>query len=286
MNINSVNYSVNSHYKNSNNNNKKNQISFESTYHNRHNRKTYGTHTGFNATLILATITACAGMILGKPFIPKETPVVNPNSGEQITNVETPLISSSPQGDELIISNKNTSNVTIARDNIRNTSDSEIPTGTLQLPARGNIKGKYDPSDFHYGIDIEGNTGDPVYASDNGVVEKAEWDDWGLGNAVLIKHSTDDGNVYYTVYGHNDKSLVQTGDIVEKGQQIAEMGNTGFSEVPHVHFEVRFEDPFNKDILTWGDPLEFIPENFEEAQNNTVNFIELMQNNQLKAKGG
>lgn len=86
----------------------------------------------------------------------------------------------------------------------------------------------------HVGIDIAGPEGTPIVAAAPGIVVKAGWDDWGLGNALSIKHP--DGSV--TVYGHNSRFLVKNGQQISQGQAIAEMGTTGNSSGPHLHFEV------------------------------------------------
>lgn len=85
----------------------------------------------------------------------------------------------------------------------------------------------------HIGIDIAGTTGDSIVAAAAGQVVKAGWDDWGLGNAIRIRHA----NGETTVYGHNSRLLVNTGQQVSQGQAIAQMGNTGHSSGPHLHFE-------------------------------------------------
>jgi lipoprotein NlpD len=86
----------------------------------------------------------------------------------------------------------------------------------------------------HEGIDIAGASGTPIVAAASGTVVKAGWDNWGLGNAITIKHL--DGSI--TVYGHNRRLLVSKGQQVIQGQIIAEMGSTGNSTAPHLHFEV------------------------------------------------
>ena len=86
----------------------------------------------------------------------------------------------------------------------------------------------------HEGIDIAGASGTPIFAAASGTVVKAGWDNWGLGNAIEIKHF--DQSV--TVYGHNRRLLVSKGQKVKQGQMIAEMGSTGNSSAPHLHFEV------------------------------------------------
>ncbi len=87
---------------------------------------------------------------------------------------------------------------------------------------------------MHRGIDIAGPTGTPIYAAAVGVVITAGWNSGGYGNLVEIEHP--DGSV--TLYAHNHRIMVQKGQQVEQGQQIAEMGSTGFSTGPHLHFEI------------------------------------------------
>jgi lipoprotein NlpD len=86
----------------------------------------------------------------------------------------------------------------------------------------------------HEGIDIANASGTPILAAAAGKVIKTGWDDWGLGNIVKIQHT--DGQV--TVYGHNRRILVSDGQQVTQGQMIAEMGSTGNSTAPHLHFEI------------------------------------------------
>jgi murein DD-endopeptidase MepM/ murein hydrolase activator NlpD len=87
---------------------------------------------------------------------------------------------------------------------------------------------------MHKGIDIAAPIGTPVVAAAPGVVVTAGWNDGGYGNLVEIEHP--DGSV--TLYGHNDRVLVRVGQQVAQGEQIAEMGTTGYSTGPHSHFEV------------------------------------------------
>jgi lysostaphin len=87
---------------------------------------------------------------------------------------------------------------------------------------------------MHRGIDIAAPVGTPIYASAAGVVEKAGWNKGGYGILVDIRHT--DGSL--TRYAHNSRILVRAGQEVRQGQQIAEMGSTGFSTGPHSHFEI------------------------------------------------
>lgn len=87
---------------------------------------------------------------------------------------------------------------------------------------------------MHKGIDIAAPVGTPIVAAAAGVVTYSGWNAGGYGNLVEITHP--DGSV--TLYAHNDRNLVREGQEVEQGQQIAEMGSTGYSTGPHSHFEV------------------------------------------------
>lgn len=87
---------------------------------------------------------------------------------------------------------------------------------------------------MHRGIDIAGPIGTPIVAAASGVVITAGWNSGGYGNMIDIRHA--DGSI--TRYAHNNRLLVRSGQTVEQGQQIAEMGSTGFSTGPHSHFEI------------------------------------------------
>lgn len=87
---------------------------------------------------------------------------------------------------------------------------------------------------WHSGVDIAGKTGDPVAAAwDGKVIYSGEKS--GYGKLVVIEHS----NGWRSYYGHNNKLDVKVGDTVSAGKKIAEVGNTGRSTGPHLHFEVR-----------------------------------------------
>lgn len=86
----------------------------------------------------------------------------------------------------------------------------------------------------HTGIDVDGNTGQPVYAAADGVVSVAGWGR-GYGIHVIVNH----GNGLETLYGHESKLYVKAGQYVKKGQVLGAIGCTGWCTGPHVHFEVR-----------------------------------------------
>ncbi len=85
----------------------------------------------------------------------------------------------------------------------------------------------------HSGVDLALPTGNPVYASDDGIVTFAGWSR-GYGYRIDIDH----GNGMVTRYAHNSKLLASVGESVARGQTVALVGSTGRSTGPHVHFEV------------------------------------------------
>jgi murein DD-endopeptidase MepM/ murein hydrolase activator NlpD len=100
--------------------------------------------------------------------------------------------------------------------------------------------------EMHYGIDIAGPIGDPIYAAADGVVIEAGPAS-GFGLWVRIEHA--DGTV--TVYGHMNSFSVQKGQKVTAGEKIAEVGNRGFSTGPHLHFEVWNASGMKINPLPW-----------------------------------
>ncbi len=86
----------------------------------------------------------------------------------------------------------------------------------------------------HIGIDYTCRTGDPIYASDNGVVTIAGWNG-GYGILVEVNH----GNSFVTRYGHFSEIIVGCGQSVYQGQLLGYCGSTGWSTGAHLHFEIR-----------------------------------------------
>lgn len=120
-------------------------------------------------------------------------------------------------------------------------ADTYLPSSPARFdgyiwPAEGVLTSGYGMrwGRMHRGIDIAAPTGTPIMAAAPGVVVTAGWNDGGYGNLVEIKHP--DGSL--TLYAHNNRVLVQEGQQVAQGEQIAEMGSTGFSTGPHLHFEI------------------------------------------------
>ena len=94
-------------------------------------------------------------------------------------------------------------------------------------------------SEFHEGIDMRAPNGTHIFAAADGFVSFAGWMS-GYGNTIIIDHGTDgNGNRVTTLYGHNSRNIATQGQWVEQGDHIANVGSTGISTGPHLHFEVR-----------------------------------------------
>ena len=127
-----------------------------------------------------------------------------------------------------------------------------VPT---QEPVAGGSQGsafgwRIDPmngrSALHTGLDFPSDAGTPILAAAGGVVVTQEYH-LAYGNMVEVDH----GNNLVTRYVHASKVLVKKGDLVKRGQKIAEVGSTGRSTGPHLHFEVLVDG-------TYQDPQKFL----------------------------
>lgn len=117
-----------------------------------------------------------------------------------------------------------------------------------QWPADGPTLSRFAAGDAsRNGLDIGGESGTPVRAAAAGQVVYSGSGLIGYGELIIVKHA----NALLSAYGHNRKRLVQEGDRVRAGQQIAEMGQTGAPR-PMLHFEIR-EDG------TPVDPMKYLP---------------------------
>ena len=93
----------------------------------------------------------------------------------------------------------------------------------------------YTPGANHWGIDIAGNEGEAVYATDAGVIVYAGWNNYGYGNMIMVDH----GNNFQSLYGHLSAINVICGQSVGQGEVIGAIGSTGHSSGAHLHFEIR-----------------------------------------------
>lgn len=87
---------------------------------------------------------------------------------------------------------------------------------------------------MHEGMDFTAKTGTPIYATGDGVVERADNRASGFGNHIVIRH----GFGYETLYGHLSKYKCRAGQRINRGDIIGYVGSTGRSEGPHLHYEV------------------------------------------------
>ncbi len=115
------------------------------------------------------------------------------------------------------------------------------------LPAGGPVIAGFSENDNRKGIDIAGKLGDPVSASAAGKVVYSGSGLRGYGNLVIIKHNS----TYLSAYAHNNRILVKEGQMVAKGQKIAEMGSSDATAVA-LHFEIR---RLGKPV----DPAKYLP---------------------------
>ncbi|MEW7983871.1 MAG: M23 family metallopeptidase [gamma proteobacterium symbiont of Phacoides pectinatus] len=108
-----------------------------------------------------------------------------------------------------------------------------VKKGWISSPYGYRKDPKTGKRDFHHGVDVASKENSDVIAVAAGVVT---WVGEKSGYGILVELRHADG--YTTRYGHNNKALVQAGDMVAKGQVIALVGSTGRSTGPHVHFEI------------------------------------------------
>ncbi len=114
-----------------------------------------------------------------------------------------------------------------------------IPLGK---PVSGGLSSNYgyrkDPfsktKEFHAGVDFKGHVGDTIIATADGVVKKTRNAKGGYGKHVVIKHK----NGYETLYGHLSKISVTKNQKIKAGDKIGELGSTGRSTGPHLHYEI------------------------------------------------
>ena len=111
---------------------------------------------------------------------------------------------------------------------------------------------------FHRGMDIASEEGSPVLASADGKVVWTGYDEHGYGNLIVLDH----GYGLKTYYAHLSQIKTTAGRFVKKGETIAQVGSTGRSTGPHLHYEVRiFGEPVNPDNYVLDQADLFVYEN-------------------------
>ncbi len=123
---------------------------------------------------------------------------------------------------------------------------------------------------FHAGMDFSAKTGTPIYATGDGVVERADNTASGYGNHIVIRH----GFGYETLYGHLSKYKVRAGQKVKRGDVIGYVGSTGRSEAPHLHYEVHK----NGEVV---NPLNFYYGNMSAAEFAAISKLANQENQSL-----
>ncbi len=150
---------------------------------------------------------------------------------------------------------KSLSSAAVPSDQIKKKSAKDFTSlkGLLNMPVKGKIKyffgpyknSKFNVVNFRSGIVIQADKGEPIRAVFDGKILYASWFK-GYGNMIIVDH----GDNYYTVYAHAEELFASKGDIVEKGEVVATVGDTGSLIGPSLHFEVRhYGKPVNP--LKW-----------------------------------
>lgn len=176
-------------------------------------------------------------------------------SGQEsdIQNIQTTETESQNTREEMVEENTN-QNIEQNKTEISTSSINEMELDIQNLkaaytfvkPLNGSVssvfgarESKYqNVTGYHTGIDIAADKGTPILASMQGIVELVS-NEGEYGKHVKIRC-----NNVYTLYAHCSKIFVEEGQIVAEGQKIANVGNTGNSTGPHLHFEIRVDDRF------------------------------------------
>ena len=126
----------------------------------------------------------------------------------------------------------------------------DLPESSFIFPYRGSIVSKYGTDENNLanrGINIVGKAGDKVVAADYGIVEYSD-NIRGFGKAIIIKHK----NGYTTAYAHLSEAKVKAGDIVNKGDYIGNIGDTGMINKNQLYFKISY-------LGMPIDPLRLLP---------------------------
>jgi murein DD-endopeptidase MepM/ murein hydrolase activator NlpD len=164
------------------------------------------------------------------PNIPPDKMLVIPGGQGTFTDWRTPRIS---RGEPATARHLGPGACTASYDGVTGSLTFVWPTSERFLSGFD-----YTPETNHFGIDIAGNTGNPIFAADHGVVVYAGWNDYGYGEMIVIDH----GSGWQSLYAHLNQVNVFCGQEVYQGDTIGLMGSTGKSSGPHLHFEMRSDD--------------------------------------------
>ncbi|OGI51176.1 MAG: hypothetical protein A3A87_00845 [Candidatus Muproteobacteria bacterium RIFCSPLOWO2_01_FULL_60_18] len=114
-------------------------------------------------------------------------------------------------------------------------------------PAQGELLERYSANGPNKGIDVAGKKGQPIFAAEVGQVVYQGGGLRGYGQLIIIKHNAD----FLSAYAHCDKIYVKEGNVIKRGQKIADMGNSG-TDRAKLHFEVRYRG-------APVDPQDYLP---------------------------
>ncbi|NMM62094.1 M23 family metallopeptidase [Clostridium sp. P21] len=165
-------------------------------------------------------------------YVNEDIKIRKVNSVEEVIstigiNSKNPIIAFSRYTEDDLLSNN---------DSLRLSRGSFSRTAFMSIPSQGTITSPFGSrwGTVHQGIDIGASMGAPIYAAMDGKVYCTEWEN-GYGNVIKIDH----GQGIQTVYAHCSNICSTAGEYVNRGEKIGEVGSTGRSTGPHVHFEVR-----------------------------------------------
>ena len=127
----------------------------------------------------------------------------------------------------------------------------------------------YNLQKFHEGMDFSAEKGTDVFATGDGKVISAKWDQ-GYGQCIVIDH----GYGYTTHYAHLSKIIARTGRVVKRGEKIGEVGNTGKSTGPHLHYEVHLRGVVQNPAHYYF--MDLTPEQYEELLQRLDNVGQVM----------
>ena len=134
---------------------------------------------------------------------------------------------------DLVLSHSNVDSDSLLIKNIRDMIINDGPKIFMLAPVDGFVTQGIDSTINHDGIDIVSNKGDIIKAADTGnVIFSGVYGK--LGNTLIISHPYN----YFTLYGHCDTILVKERQRVNKGEEIALLGDSGETNAPHLHFEI------------------------------------------------
>jgi lipoprotein NlpD len=171
-----------------------------------------------------------------------------PYSEQAVAQLSQPKVESQPVGSATAAASAKSESA--VKETVKEAPPKETDDTALDWmwPAQGKMVAEFSEAKSSKGIDIAGTAGQPIYAAAAGKVVYSGSGLRGYGKLVIIKHNA----IYLSAYAHNQAVLVKEGQTVQRGQKVAEMGNTDADQVK-LHFEIR---QMGKPV----DPMKYLPE--------------------------